>query len=160
LYRTLTARENLRFFAELRGTPDAADRIVEVGARVGVSEFLDRPVGQLSRGQGQRVALARALLNDPEVLLLDEPFTGLDPAGGEAVDRTLSELRSRGRVIIVVTHDVPRGLRLSDHAVVLRRGSKVLDEAAADCTVGRINDHFGSQSSREAPVVGAGTAAQ
>ena len=148
LYRNLTVLENLRFFARVHGLDEGRDRILEAAGRVGVAQLAEALVGSLSRGQRQRVALVRTLLHEPEVLLLDEPFTGLDPAGGRAVSEILEQTRERGRIVVLVTHDVPRGLAMSDRTVVLQRGRKVLDEPSSSCTVEGVNEFFGV----EAPV--------
>ena len=75
---------------------------------------------------------------------MDEPFTGLDPAGGERVAAVLTRFRAEGRIVAVVTHDVPRGLALSDRTVVLQAGRKALDMASSDCSVDRVNEFFGT----------------
>ena len=135
LYRSLTVVENLRFFARLRGLNPGAGSIDELLKRFGVAKVRGRVVGTLSRGQRQRVALARALLHEPDVLLMDEPFTGLDPAGVAAVTTVLEEQRDRGCIIVLVTHDIAQGLALSARTVVLRGGRKVADAASEECDV-------------------------
>lgn len=135
LYRSLTVAENLRFFARLRGLDRASGRLEEMLERFGVAPLHRRTVGTLSRGQRQRVALARALLHDPDVLLLDEPFTGLDPAGVAAVTGVLLEQEGRGCIVVLVTHDIAQGLALSARTVVLRGGRKVGDAPSVECSV-------------------------
>lgn len=143
LYRNLTVLENLLFFASLYRVPDGRARASEAAASVGVGDLLERPVMELSRGQRQRVSLARTMLHGPRVLLLDEPFTGLDPAGGQAVSRLLRRSREEGAVVVLVTHDVPHGLSLSDRTVVLRRGRKVLDAPSSACSLAEVNALLG-----------------
>ena len=137
LYDMLTVAENLRFFAGLHGTAGARRRRRAVDAglataldRVGAASLADVRVGDLSRGQRQRVALARTLLHDPEVLFLDEPFTGLDPYGASLLETALASLATDQRIVVLATHDVARGLRLADRLLVLRRGRVVLESAA------------------------------
>jgi len=125
LYRDLTARENLAYYARLFsidiGRAQAA--LVEVG----MERFADRRVATFSRGMLQRVALARVFLHDPELLLLDEPLTGLDPQGAEVLASMLVERRKRGTTILMATHDLERALACSTRALVLARGRVAWD---------------------------------
>ena len=122
LYDGLTTHENLSFFARLHGVRDPAARADELLARTGLVAKRDERVRALSRGMQQRIALARALVHEPELLLLDEPFTGLDPRAADWLHRTIEELRGEGRTILFISHDVPRGLALSDRWIFLARG--------------------------------------
>ncbi|MDE2753859.1 MAG: heme ABC exporter ATP-binding protein CcmA [Gemmatimonadota bacterium] len=127
LYRKLTVGENLAFFGALHGLatdPHAGFRALE---EVEARDLADIPVEKLSRGQRQRAALARSLLHDPDVLFLDEPFTGLDPGGASTLEAMLQARREADTVVVLVTHDLERGLKLADRALVLRRGRSVLD---------------------------------
>ena len=129
LYGELTAVENLRFYGSLYDVPDLGRRLAEVLDEVGLEpEARLRPARTYSRGMLQRLALARALLHRPRVLLLDEPFTGLDRTGAEALGRTLGSARREGRLVLVVTHDLEAIGGLVDHLVVLRRGKVVHEE--------------------------------
>jgi heme exporter protein A len=122
LYDALSARENLLFFARLSGVAAPAARVEFLLATVGLPDRGDDAVRGFSRGMQQRVALARALLHDPEILLLDEPFTGLDPQAGRWLESTIAELRGRGTTILMVTHDPAKGLALTDRWILLSRG--------------------------------------
>ena len=135
LYRKLTAMENLLFFAALHRLPQAPEAASEALDAVGALELAGARIEALSRGQRQRVALARALLHDPDILFLDEPFSGLDPSGASALEAAVRARRSPERIVVLVTHDLRRGLRLADRVAVLRRGRKVLDADRADCDV-------------------------
>ena len=118
LYPRLSGRENLRLHARLHGLP--LGRIEELLGAVGLRERGDDPVDELSRGMVQRLAAARAVLHDPELLLLDEPRAGLDPAAAEQLEPLIG--RSSGRTRVLVTHDVDRGLAEADIAIGLRGG--------------------------------------
>jgi ABC-type multidrug transport system ATPase subunit len=122
LYEELSAAENLRLYAELYGVLDVGKRVSELLELVGVGRLADEPVGKLSRGQQQRVALARALLHDPDVLLLDEPDTGLDVGAFEMLERLLVD---GDRTVVLTTHNLPLGLRLGTRAAVLGHGRLV-----------------------------------
>ena len=122
LYPALTAHENLLFAARLHRVPDAAARCAGLLAEEGLSAVADLPVAVLSLGMAQRVAIARGLVHDPSVVLLDEPFTGLDRRAAERLTVRLEALRRRSCTIVLVTHDVTRAARLADAAVVLARG--------------------------------------
>lgn len=126
LYDDLTVRENLRFFARLYGAPPGAADVALDG--VGLAGRADTRVGVLSRGLQQRAALARATLHGPEVLLLDEPFTGLDGAASRAVAANLSErAASTDCSTVVVTHKVEQVASTTNRVVVLRQGRVALD---------------------------------
>lgn len=120
-YRELTARQNVELAARLYGVePHTA--WARVGARVGAERFADRNVGTLSRGQQQRVALARALVHAPSALLLDEPWSGLDAASSEQLERVLREEKASGTLVIVVSHGSEHAQRLADVRVRLENG--------------------------------------
>lgn len=129
LYDDLSAVDNLAFAARLYGIE--ADPVGLASAHLaalGVTERLGESVRTLSRGTAQRVAIARAFLHAPRVLLLDEPFTGLDPASSDHVVRLLTgELRA-GRGLVLVSHDVHEAWMLATHVHVMIRGAWVIDE--------------------------------
>lgn len=122
LYADLTALENLLFYARLYGVQDGATRADELVAWAGLEAHRARPVRAFSRGMTQRLALARALLHGPELLVLDEPFSGLDAMATEAVEDVLRRSRHEGRTVLLTTHDVARGLQIADRVYVLHRG--------------------------------------
>ncbi len=130
VYLELSAVENLDFFARLYDVPGASARAAELLDEVGLDpEARLRPARTYSRGMLQRLSLARALLHRPRLLLLDEPFTGLDRAGADALARTLAAAKQGGRIVLVVSHDIDALAELCDHVVVLRRGKIAHDEA-------------------------------
>ncbi|MBI2835754.1 MAG: ABC transporter ATP-binding protein, partial [Acidobacteria bacterium] len=106
LYPELTARENLEFFARLYGCVDFRGRVAEALRRAALETRADDLVAGFSRGMRQRVALERALVHDPRLVLLDEPFTGLDDVSVATLVGRLSDLRSSGRIVLVATHDL------------------------------------------------------
>jgi ABC-type multidrug transport system ATPase subunit len=128
LYDSLTAEENLHFFGRLYGMSAPDERIAEMLQRVGLHQRRKDLVRNYSRGMVQRLAIARALLHDPEILLLDEPDTGLDPQAAEMLHRLLEELSGRTamdqrrRTIVTVTHNLERGLAVADRLVIMANG--------------------------------------
>jgi len=128
LYDELTARENLRFFAQLYGLDNPSERLAAALAVVGLNERFDQRVGSFSRGMKQRLAIARAILHDPSILLLDEPFTGLDASASAALHRLLRRFRQEGRTCILVTHHLGEAEGLVDRLLVIERGQWCLDQ--------------------------------
>jgi heme exporter protein A len=124
-YSDLTAAENLAFYARLFEVPDATARIAELIAWAGLEAAADRPVRAYSRGMVQRLALARALLHAPDLLLLDEPFAGLDPQAVGALQRCLDALRAAGHAIVLTTHDLERAAPVATRLAILHRGRVV-----------------------------------
>jgi len=122
LYDDLTSVENLSFAARLYGSPDPVRRARRALDAVGLGGRADEPVRRLSRGMVQRVAIARSLLHQPILLLLDEPFTGLDPAASAQVAALFAAERNAGRALVLVTHEVHEAWELATHAHVLVRG--------------------------------------
>ena len=118
VYRELTALENLRLYARLYRVPESAERIGMLLERFGLWGARTDRVGTYSRGMLQRLALCRTLLHEPSLLLLDEPFSGLDVEGAELLERELSERRERA-TFLVATHDPSRLRRFATGAVAL-----------------------------------------
>jgi heme ABC exporter ATP-binding subunit CcmA len=131
LYEALSARENVSFAARLYGIRSPATRVDESLSRMSMLERADAPVRLLSRGMQQRVSIARAMVHSPQVVLADEPYSGLDESGARALTALLRELRSTGTAIIIVTHNLAEGLSLASHAAVMQRGKFVRYEASA-----------------------------
>ena len=122
LYDDLTVGENLRFAAELAGRPQGADRVAAALARVGLHSHADVRVRALSSGMRRRVSLARAMLKEARVLLLDEPFAGLDHQGIAQLEDFLRRFKEAGGSGIVVTHSQSRALAVADQVAVLAAG--------------------------------------
>ncbi len=126
-YRPLTCRQNLEFFGGLYGLPRLSQRVEEVAERFGLLDRLDDRLGSLSRGLQQRLSLSRALLHEPALLLLDEPFTGLDTRSTELLEEALAKARGEERTVLFATHDLERAAELASRLLILRGGRKVYD---------------------------------
>jgi heme exporter protein A len=129
LYDELTARENLRFHARLHGLDEVGQRCEQVLDTVGLSRRASRRPVEFSHGLRKRLSLARALLHDPDVLLLDEPYTGLDQRAGADLAATLDDLEDR--TVVLTTHDLERGLHHCSRALVLDEGRLEADFSTA-----------------------------
>ena len=123
LYGELTARENLRFTGKLFGLQSVEEKIERALELFAVKDRGHEPVRQLSRGLQQRVSLARAFLHDPDFLLLDEPFTGLDARAMDNLQTILSRLAEQGKALVFSAHDFERGSAIARRLVALDRGS-------------------------------------
>ncbi len=132
LYNELTARENLRFFAQLYGLDNPDRRLAAALGAVGLNEWLDQRVGSFSRGMKQRLAIARAILHCPSILLLDEPFTGLDSSASAALHRLVRRFRQERHTCILVVHRLDEADGLVDRLLVIERGQWCLDQALTD----------------------------
>jgi len=130
LYSNLTACENLEFYCRMYDVPRAKERIHQVLAMVDMTPRLYERVGTLSRGMQQRLSLARALLHNPEIMLLDEPETGLDQQAASILHQALQTEGGEKRTAILTTHNLERGLELCDCLVILARGAIVYQESA------------------------------
>jgi heme exporter protein A len=130
LYDMLTAEENLMFYARVYNLPrdSRQERIDSLLRRVGLHRRARDVVQTFSRGMQQRLAIARAILHDPAILLLDEPYTGLDQDAAALLDELLREVAIGGRTVIMTTHDLRRGYALADRIAILNRG-KIAREA-------------------------------
>ena len=128
LYSELSARQNLTFFASLHGVSgDAVDRAL---AAAGLADRADDDVSGFSRGMRQRLALERALLHAPRLVLLDEPFTGLDDAATQIVTDRLRRLAASGAIVVMATHDLDLADGLVSRVAVVRGGRLIKDEPA------------------------------
>jgi heme exporter protein A len=128
LYPGLSATENLEFYARLYGLPHRRALVASALDEVGLADRRTDLVRTFSRGMLQRAALARTLLHDPEVVLLDEPYTGLDPHAAAMLNRTLARLKDERRTVLLVTHNLSQGLEMADRVVVQVRGRWISDE--------------------------------
>lgn len=124
LYPDLTAEENLLLYAKLYGVEDPEARVAELLDSVGLAHRKLDLVRTFSRGMTQRVSIARALVHDPDVVFLDEPYSGLDPHAVEIFDELIESVRG-DRTFVMVSHDLAKGLAMCTHALVLARGRVV-----------------------------------
>ena len=125
LYLDLTARENLVLFARLYGVDDPDKAAHEMLALVELKHRANDKVRGFSRGMTQRIAIARAFINDPRIVFLDEPYSGLDPHAAGIVDRMLAESRQR-RTLVTVSHSLESGFAQASHVLLLAKGRQVL----------------------------------
>jgi heme exporter protein A len=122
LYRDLTARENLEFFARLYGLSEPAKRAEKALLSIGMINRANDPVKSFSRGMTQRVAIARALIHNPDLILADEPFAGLDAPSILSLETLFADLCDAGKTVVMVNHDIEQTLRIAHRAIVLRDG--------------------------------------
>jgi heme exporter protein A len=134
LYRDLTAEENLLLYARLYAVPEPHLRVRQALERVALGHRASDPVRALSRGMQQRVSIARAVLHDPLILLLDEPYNGLDQHAIAGLTTILQELALRGRTVLMTTHDLEQGLQLCNRVAILSQGRIVHQETADSLT--------------------------
>lgn len=138
LYRRMRVRQVLRFLAALKGLPPAgADPRIDhwlgrLGLRTNERDWGDARIDELSRGMQQKVQFIAALVHDPELVILDEPFSGLDPVNAQVLRETVLELKTRGKTVIFSTHILAHAETMCDAVCIIARGQKVLDGTIAD----------------------------
>jgi ABC-2 type transport system ATP-binding protein len=135
----LTVWQNLNVFGRLYGVPNLKERIGRLAVDLDLNEFLDRPSGKLSAGQKTRVALAKALINEPELLLLDEPTASLDPDTADWIRSHLENYRKvRGATILLASHNMLEVERLCDRVIIMKRG-RIEDDDSPAAILARYN---------------------
>ncbi|MAT42067.1 MAG: heme ABC exporter ATP-binding protein CcmA [Anaerolineaceae bacterium] len=132
LYGDLSAEENLNFYAKLYGVIDRSERISQILKMVGLEKRRRDLVRTFSRGMQQRLAIGRSIIHDPEVLLLDEPHTGLDQDASNMLDEILTRVATQGRTVVMTSHDLPRVANLASRFDVLARGKIMGSIQASD----------------------------
>lgn len=143
LYRTMKVGEVLRYFSQLKGHTPAKNEIDDWLDRLGLPGVAKRKVQGLSKGQTQKIQLIAVLLSRPKLVLLDEPFSGLDPVNGQVVREAIVTLHAQGTTILFSTHDMPVAEQMCPRIVMINRGEKVLDG-----TVDSVRSQFGGQTLR------------
>jgi heme exporter protein A len=142
LYGDLTAEENLRFYARIYGLSDVKRRVDQTLNMVGLEARRRDLVRQFSRGMQQRLAIGRALLHDPQVMLLDEPYTGLDQDASAMLDGLLRQVADGGRTVVMTSHDLPRAADLATRIDVLSRGVIAASVSQAQITSAGLIDLY------------------
>lgn len=138
LYKKMKVRDVLKFLAQLKGVPgDEAESRIEtwmdrMSLRTPAKDWGNAKVDELSRGMQQKVQFIGTLLHDPELVILDEPFSGLDPVNAQALKDTVVELKARGRTVIFSTHIMENAEKLCDAVCIIANGQKVLDGAVSE----------------------------
>jgi len=142
LYGDLTAEENLRFYGRMYGLDGLDARIGEVLELVDLAARRRELVRTFSRGMQQRLAIGRAVLHDPEVMLFDEPYTGLDQDASAMLDGILKEVAARGRTVVMTSHDLARAEDLATRFDILSRGVIAASAKPADLRGGNLLDFY------------------
>jgi ABC-2 type transport system ATP-binding protein len=143
LYKQMRVRDVLRFYAELKGCRHSGPLIDAWLARLGLADWAGKKVEALSKGMSQKVQLIAAVVSKPELVLLDEPFSGLDPVNADVLREVVLELRRDGATVIFSTHDMATAEKMCDYLFMIYRGRKVLDG-----TLESIQDAYGSDTVR------------
>jgi ABC-2 type transport system ATP-binding protein len=145
LYKKMKVRRLLRYYGQLKGKP-LKEIDIEINRwidRVGLSAWLDKPIEALSKGMAQKVQFVSALVSRPELLILDEPFSGLDPVNAEVLKDAILDVRRQGTTIVFSTHDMAVAERMCDRICMIFRGEKVLDG-----TLDEIQSEYGTDTVR------------
>jgi ABC-2 type transport system ATP-binding protein len=142
LYRKMTVHETLSYFGRLKGLrgPALRQRIDESLERIGLQAWRRKRVETLSKGMSQKLQFISAILHRPELVILDEPFAGLDPLNVDLLERLLSELRQAGSTVVFSTHQMNQAERLCDRIVLINRGRKIIEG-----TVNEVRERFATR---------------
>lgn len=142
LYDHYSPLENLVFFGNIYGVKDVEMRAMELVKEVGLSFFLNEPVKNFSRGMIQRIAIARAIIHNPEILLLDEPHTGLDQGAIAILNHVVLAMKEKGTTTLMVTHDFKQAAEICDRIIIVKNGKVVDDFRIEDRTVGSLSEKY------------------
>jgi ABC-2 type transport system ATP-binding protein len=143
MYKKMKVRDLLRFYGELKSGRKVNKEVDYWLDRLGLSDWADKKIETLSKGMGQKVQFISTVVSQPELIILDEPFTGLDPVNVEAIKNAVLELRSQGATVIFSTHDMNVAEKMCDFIFMIFKGKKVLDG-----TLVSIQDKYGSDTLR------------
>lgn len=153
LYDDLTAAENLSFYARLYQLDNEKERVAQALKQVGLTARQRDPVRTFSRGMLQRLTIARATLHEPDVLLLDEPYTGLDQDASALLDELLQRESDNGRTILMITHDLVHGLDLCDRVAILSRGKIACELNSRDVSAAEFLELYTRHTGRKKDTV-------
>lgn len=150
LYGHLSAEENLSFFGRLYGVAGLQRRIPDLLRQMGLDALGARPVAAFSRGMQQRLSLARVLLTEPKLLILDEPYAGLDPQGSRTLTQLLGGLKAEARALLLVTHELEDCLPIADRVAILHKGVVVWQSPAPGLSLEEVRDAYFRSTAGEA----------
>ncbi len=142
IYGDLTAEENLQFYGRMYNLPELAERVSEVLEMVGLAARRRDLARTFSRGMQQRLAIGRAVLHDPEVMLFDEPYTGLDQDASEMLDGVLRRVAAQGRTVVMTSHDLARAEDLASRFDILSRGVIAASATPGNLGSGNLLDYY------------------
>ncbi|WP_409270616.1 heme ABC exporter ATP-binding protein CcmA [Neobacillus sp. SCS-31] len=142
LYEHYSPLENLVFFGKIYGVKNVEERAIQLVKEVGLSFFLNDPVKNFSRGMIQRIAIARAIIHEPDILLLDEPHTGLDQGAIGILNNVIVEMREKGATTLMVTHDFKQAAELCDRIIIVKNGKIAEDFKLLDRNLGTLSEKY------------------
>ncbi|MEW9049681.1 MAG: heme ABC exporter ATP-binding protein CcmA [Neobacillus sp.] len=142
LYDHYTPLENLVFFGNLYGVKDVENRARELVKEVGLSFFINEPVKNFSRGMIQRIAIARAIIHDPQIMLLDEPHTGLDQGAISILNNVVLTMKEKGCTTLMVTHDFKQAAEICDRIIIVKNGKIADDFKIKGKALGFVSDKY------------------
>jgi heme exporter protein A len=145
LYDHLTPLENLKFFGKLYGVKDVETKAKQLVDEVGLGFFIHDPIRSFSRGMLQRIAIARAIIHDPEILLFDEPHTGLDQQAIKILNQVILKMKANGSTVIMVTHDFQQAVETCDRVLIFRNGKLVEDISNVAKDLEFVNERYAEQ---------------
>ncbi|WP_026572550.1 heme ABC exporter ATP-binding protein CcmA [Bacillus sp. UNC438CL73TsuS30] len=142
LYDHYSPLENLVFYGNVYGVQEVEKKAVELVKDVGLSFFLNEPVKNFSRGMIQRIAIARAIIHDPEILLLDEPHTGLDQGAITILNKAILSMKEKGATTLMVTHDFKQAAEICDRIIIVKNGKLVDDFHIKDQSLSIVSQKY------------------
>lgn len=145
LYEHYSPLENLVFFGNLYGVKGIEQKAIDLVKQVGLSFFLNEPVKNFSRGMIQRIAIARAIVHDPELLLLDEPHTGLDQGAISILNEVIVSMKNKGATTLMVTHDFKQAAEICDRIIIIKSGKVVDDFKISDKQLDIVTEKYQHQ---------------
>ncbi|MGF6948478.1 heme exporter protein A [Neobacillus sp. B4I6] len=142
LYDHYSPLENIVFFGNIYGVKNVEQRAIALVKEVGLSFFLNEPVKNFSRGMIQRIAIARAIVHEPEILLLDEPHTGLDQGAITILNNVILSMKAKGTTTLMVTHDFKQAAEICDRIIIVKNGKIVDDFRIENQNLGFVSEKY------------------